>query len=89
MIEKAGKTSMYGGAAVSTVTGTVVLAEPTPLVAAAAAQDIYFGLTLNEWSVLGIIVGILTTLAGFLVSWYYQHQKFLREGEAWRQIGEQ
>lgn len=74
MIEKASKAGMYGGAAVSTVTGTVVLAEPSPQVA--MAQEPFFGLTLNEWSVLAIIVGILTTLAGFAVNWYYQHRRF-------------
>jgi MFS superfamily sulfate permease-like transporter len=40
----------------------------------------FFGLTLNE---LGVLVGIVIAILGFLVNWYYKHKSFLlREAEA-------
>jgi uncharacterized membrane protein len=48
--------------------------------AATAAQYVgsggalVFGLTANQWSVLGIIAGIVIALLGFLVNWYYRDQ---------------
>jgi MFS superfamily sulfate permease-like transporter len=40
----------------------------------------FFGLTLNE---VGVLVGIVIAILGFLVNWYYKHKSFLlREAEA-------
>jgi MFS superfamily sulfate permease-like transporter len=38
----------------------------------------FFGLTLNE---LGVLVGIVIAILGFLVNWYYKHQAFLMRAE--------
>lgn len=35
---------------------------------------VVFGLTPSEWQVIGIIGGLVTAVAGFLLSWWYKHQ---------------
>ena len=39
-----------------------------------SASAVVFGLTPGEWQVLGIIGGLLTAVAGFLLTWWYKHQ---------------
>jgi hypothetical protein len=39
-----------------------------------AGSAVYFGLSAGEWSVVGIISGIVVAVGGFIVNWYYREQ---------------
>jgi TRAP-type C4-dicarboxylate transport system permease large subunit len=43
------------------------------------AQETVLGLTLNQWTVAGIVFGMLTALAGLLVNLYFQRQRLRLE----------
>jgi hypothetical protein len=65
-IANGASTITYAGAAIS---------------ASAAAPHYVFGLTLDEWSVLGIIFGMLMALAGWLTNLYFRRKHFQLEQE--------
>lgn len=64
MIEKVANVAQYGGAGVAGVSG---------------AKNLVLGLTTDEWSVVGIVVGICIGLAGFAVSTWFQWRRDQRE----------
>ena len=41
----------------------------------ASGATVFLGLTVEEWGVVGIIVGIVLGFATFGVNWYYQHKR--------------
>ena len=47
----------------------------TPIAYVASGATVFLGLTVEEWGVVGIIVGIVLGLATFGVNWYYQHKR--------------
>ena len=47
----------------------------TPIAYVASGATVLLGLTVEEWGVVGIIVGIVLGLATFSVNWYYQHKR--------------
>lgn len=51
-------------------------------VAASAPVARVMGLTTDEWTVIGVMVGIAVALGGFALNWYYkaQHLKLARAG---------
>lgn len=68
-VQKATNAAQYGGSAL----------------AVGAGADKYFGLTTNEWSIIGIFVGIAVAILGLVVgqamSFYFrwQHLKIARQ----------
>lgn len=40
-----------------------------------SASKHYLGLTLDQWSLIGIWIGIATALAGLGMNWYFQRQR--------------
>ncbi len=40
-----------------------------------AGTTVIWGLTADEWTAVGIIVGLLFTAATFCVNWVYQHKR--------------
>jgi hypothetical protein len=45
--------------------------------AVASGLDTIFGLTTNQWSVVGVIGGLVIALLGFLVNIYFKRQHLL------------
>lgn len=39
-------------------------------------QETILGLTLNQWTVLGIAIGAACAIAGFVVNWIYKQRHF-------------
>lgn len=72
-----------GAAVLQKVAGTVQAAGPVVTVASATKQ--YFGYSLDEWSLIGIFVGIAMAVLGYITSqglsfWFrWQHLKIARE----------
>lgn len=62
---KAASAAQWGGSASAVVSGTARI----------------FGLTADEWSVIGVMVGMAVAIGGFLLSWFYkqQHLKLARD----------
>lgn len=59
MVEKVSNAAMNGGAGVAVVSGA----------------ELIFGLTPGEWSVIGVVGGLLIGAAGFLVNTYFLWKK--------------
>jgi hypothetical protein len=59
--------SIANGASAATYTGATIST-------VAAAPHYIFGLTLDEWSVLGIMFGMLMAFAGWLTNVYFKRQ---------------
>jgi hypothetical protein len=58
--------------------------EPTSSIASAAQYGgsgaaVVFGLTTSEWSVIGVIAGVVIGLAGFAVNTVFQYLRWKRE----------
>lgn len=68
-ISKAASTATYTGASLSASSAAAAAALPP------GVQDTVLGLTLNQWTVAGIMVGMATAIAGLLVNVYFQRQR--------------
>jgi hypothetical protein len=79
MPSKVSAAAGYGGA------GTAFVAAATLDVKAAAVAVVaptYFGLTLTEWQVLGIICGVVTTVIGIAANLWFGYRRDQREERA-------
>jgi hypothetical protein len=65
---KAASAAQWGGTSVASVS-TAALATGQ-----SAAADIVFGLTVNQWTVLGILVGMAFAGGGFFLTWVYKQK---------------
>jgi hypothetical protein len=45
-----------------------------PLTYAGAAATVTWGLTADQWTAIGVIVGITFTVLTFAVNWFYRHR---------------
>lgn len=63
MIEKLSHIARDGGAGVAVVSGSYT------------GVEYVLGLTPSQWTVVGIVGGLVIGAAGFLVNWYYQHKR--------------
>jgi hypothetical protein len=66
-----GVTIVSKTATVATYTGSA------GAIASGMASDTVFGLTTTEWSVVGVIGGLVIALLGFVVNIYYKRQHLL------------
>ena len=41
-----------------------------------ATGTVIWGLTADEWTAIGVIVGVVFTLATFCLNWYYRHKSW-------------
>jgi TRAP-type C4-dicarboxylate transport system permease large subunit len=69
-ISRAASTATYTGATLSFSSAAAGTAIPP------GVQETIFGLTLNQWTVLGIVFGMLMAVAGLAVNWYYRRAQF-------------
>jgi hypothetical protein len=71
---KAASAAQWGGTSVASVSTAALAAGPS------VAADVVFGLTVNQWTVLGILVGMAFAAGGFILSWVYKqkHMQLLR-----------
>jgi hypothetical protein len=67
-ISRAGSTATYTGATLSVSSAAAGTAIPQ------GAQETIFGLTLNQWTVAGILFGMAMALVGVLVNIYFKRQ---------------
>lgn len=68
-ISKAASTATYAGSTLSV--GSAAAGSVVP----PNAADIVLGLTLNQWTVVGIIFGMLVALVGLLVNVHFQTER--------------
>jgi integral membrane sensor domain MASE1 len=66
-----GATIVSKAATAATYTGSV------GAIASGMASDTVFGLTTSEWSVVGVIGGLVIALLGFAVNVYFKRQHLL------------
>lgn len=62
-MSKAATAATYAGSAIATASGV--------------AGETVFGLTTNQWSVVGVIGGLVIALLGFFVNIYFKRQHLL------------
>jgi TRAP-type C4-dicarboxylate transport system permease large subunit len=60
----------YAGASLSAGSAAATMAIPP------SVQETVLGLTLTQWSVLGILFGMAMGLAGWVVNWWYRRAHF-------------
>lgn len=71
IIAKAASAATYTGGGSAFVSGSAAAAVP------AAANDVVFGLTTSQWSVVGILGGLVIGLLGFLATLYFERRRTL------------
>jgi hypothetical protein len=69
-ISRAASTATYTGSTLSASSAAAMTAIPP------GAQDVIFGLTLSQWTVVGIVFGMVIGLAGWLTNLYYRRAHF-------------
>lgn len=67
-ISKAASTATYTGATISSGSAAAMAAIPP------SVQETIFGLTLNQWTVMGIGFGMLMAFAGWVTNLVYKHR---------------
>jgi hypothetical protein len=67
-ISRAASTATYTGSSLSVSSAAAATVIPP------GAQETIFGLTLNQWTVLGILFGMAMAAAGLMVNWYYKRE---------------
>jgi hypothetical protein len=71
LIEKASQYAQNGGAGTAFVSGSAGAAM-------AGKEHLIWGLTTDEWSVLGVIGGLLVGLIGLVLNTYFQWKRSVR-----------